>query len=112
MLSLSNFAKFVNAGCRPHQRTGTGSAPRSAAPSPRGPLVTSWDDQLKAVSTGAAAIATVAEAAHFYPWPNLVFIPIRDAPAVEWALAWRTATESPLIRAFAAAVTQPRPREA
>lgn len=67
----------------------------------RGPLITNWDDQVKAVSAGQAVIATVAEAARFYPWPDLVYLPVRDAPPVRWALTWRTAAETPLIRAFA-----------
>jgi DNA-binding transcriptional LysR family regulator len=70
----------------------------------RGPIITNWDDQLKAVSAGQAVIAAVAEAARFYPWPNLVYLPIVDAPPVEWVIAWRTADESPLVRAFADAV--------
>ncbi|WP_433050041.1 LysR family transcriptional regulator [Dactylosporangium sp. CS-033363] len=79
----------------------------SGRPIRRGPLITNWDDQLKAVSAGQAVIATPAEAARFYPWPNLVYLPIRDAPPVQWALVWRTDAETPLIRAFAAAATEP-----
>ncbi len=71
---------------------------------PRGPVVTSWDDQLKAVSAGQAVIACAAEAARFYPWPDLVFLPIPDAPPVEWALVWRTSEESRLLRALAETV--------
>ncbi|MBO2454164.1 LysR family transcriptional regulator [Actinomadura barringtoniae] len=78
----------------------------SGRPIARGPVVTSWDDQLKAVSTGAAVIACPAEAARFYPWPNLVYLPVRDAPPVTWAFAWLTATPNPLVRTFA---TQPAP---
>lgn len=72
----------------------------SGRPIPRGPLVASWDDQLKAVSAGQAVSASAAEAARFYPWPNLVYVPIPDAPPVQWALVWRAADESLLIRAL------------
>lgn len=72
----------------------------SGRPIPRGPLVANWDDMLKGVSAGQAVIATAAEAARFYPWPSLVYLPIRDAPPVQWALVWRTADESLLIRAL------------
>lgn len=71
---------------------------------PRGPLVSNWDDMLKAVSAGQAVFATAAEAERFYPWPNLVYLPIRDAPPVEWAFVWRTVDENPLIRALAEVV--------
>jgi DNA-binding transcriptional LysR family regulator len=75
----------------------------SGRPVPRGPLVAGWDDQLKAVSAGHAVVAAPAEVARFYPWPNLVYRPVRDAPPIQWAFAWRTAAETPLIRAFAQA---------
>jgi len=68
---------------------------------PRGPVVTTWEDQLKAVSAGQAVLACAAEAARFYNWPNLVFVPVRDAPPCRWAFAWSTAGTDPLIRAFA-----------
>lgn len=77
----------------------------SGRPVPRGPLVTNWDDQLKAASSGQAVTAAAAEAARFYPWPNLVYLPIRDAPSVRWALVWRTAAETRLVQAFAQAAT-------
>ncbi|MFE3445900.1 LysR family transcriptional regulator [Nocardia sp. NPDC059180] len=67
---------------------------------PRGPVVSNWDEQLKAVSYGQCVMATVAEVADFYTWPNLTFVPVRDAPPCRWALVWRTKTETPLIRAF------------
>jgi DNA-binding transcriptional LysR family regulator len=76
----------------------------SGRPIPRGPVVTNWDDQLKAVSAGQAVIACPAEVARFYPWPNLLFLPIRDAPPIEWALIWRASEESQLVRALAQTV--------
>jgi DNA-binding transcriptional LysR family regulator len=68
---------------------------------PRGPAVSSWDDQVKAVVSGRAVLAVPAEAARFYPWPNLVYLPVRDASPVQWAFTWRTANTTPQIRAFA-----------
>ncbi|MFG2002870.1 LysR family transcriptional regulator [Spirillospora sp. NPDC048911] len=67
----------------------------------RGPKVSNWDDQIKAVSSGQAVLACPAEAARFYPWPNLVYIPVRDAPPIRWAFAWHTPNTNPLIRALA-----------
>lgn len=80
-------------------------------PIARGPLVSTWDDQLKAVGSGQAVIAAVAESARFYPWPNLVYLPIHDAPPVSWALVWRTAAETPAVRAFVQTVVAPYPAE-
>ncbi|MFI9815072.1 LysR family transcriptional regulator [Saccharothrix variisporea] len=77
-------------------------------PIPRGPSVSSWDDQVKAVVSGQAVLAVPAEAARFYAWPNLTYVPVRDAPPVQWAFAWRTAAETPQIRAFAQAAQDHR----
>jgi DNA-binding transcriptional LysR family regulator len=71
---------------------------------PRGPVVTNWEDQLKAVSAGQAVLTCAAEAARFYPWPNIAYVPVRDAPPSRWAFAWRTANSDPLVRAFVDAV--------
>lgn len=76
----------------------------SGRPISRGPAVSSWDDQVKAVVSGQAALAVPAEAARFYPWPNLVYLPVLDAPPVQWAFAWQASKESSLIRAFAQTV--------
>jgi hypothetical protein len=70
---------------------------------PRGPVVATWDDELKAVTGGHAVIAAAAEATGFYSRPGLVWVPVRDAPRCQWAFVWRTADQNPLIRAFTAA---------
>ncbi|MBD2899293.1 hypothetical protein amrb99_82760 [Actinomadura sp. RB99] len=69
----------------------------------RGPAVSDWEDQLKAVSAGHAVAAATAEAAGFYPRPDLVYILVRDAPPIRWAFAWHTTNPNPLIRALASA---------
>jgi len=71
---------------------------------PRGPVITNWDDQLKAATAGHAVISCPAEAARFYPWPNLAYVPVRDAPPCRWVFAWRTGNTNPLVRAFVDAV--------
>lgn len=49
--------------------------------------------------------AVVAEASRFYRWPDVVYIPIRDAPPIQSALVWRTANETPAVRSLAEAAT-------
>lgn len=71
----------------------------------RGPTVSTWDDELKVAAAGQAVIACPAEAARYYPWPNLVYIPVRDAPPCRWAFAWHTSNANPLIRTFIEAAT-------
>ncbi|MET7464761.1 LysR family transcriptional regulator [Nonomuraea sp. NPDC005501] len=67
------------------------------------PKVSTWQEVLSVVSSGEAVAGVAAEAAHYYPWPSLAFVPIRDAAPCRWALVWRTAGESPLVRALAQA---------
>ncbi|GGO13812.1 LysR substrate-binding domain-containing protein [Micromonospora parathelypteridis] len=71
---------------------------------PRGPTVTSWHEILSTVAAGKVVSGSAGEAISFYPWPGIVYVPIRDAPSCRWALVWRTANETPAVRALAAAV--------
>ncbi|MBB5782010.1 LysR substrate-binding domain-containing protein [Nonomuraea jabiensis] len=67
----------------------------------RGPKVSTWQECLTVVSSGQVVAGVTDETADFYSWPGLAFLPIRDARLCEWALVWRTADETPLIRALA-----------
>jgi len=62
--------------------------------------VSTWQEVLSTVSAGRATAVVMGEATDFYPWPSLAFVPVRDAPPVQWGLVWRTSGETPLIRAF------------
>ncbi|OIV39454.1 LysR family transcriptional regulator [Mangrovactinospora gilvigrisea] len=66
----------------------------------RGPLVATWDDRLKAVSTGQAVATCPAEAARFSPWPDVAYVPVSGLAPLRWAFAWRAADDNPLVRAF------------
>ncbi|MFI0943686.1 LysR substrate-binding domain-containing protein [Streptomyces sp. NPDC021020] len=78
-------------------------------PVPRGPEVTGWEDLLKTVSSGRAVAATSAEAGRFYPWPSLVYLPVRDAAPCRWVFAWLTDNPNPLIPALVAAAAEGTP---
>jgi hypothetical protein len=75
----------------------------SGRPVPRGPEVATWHEEMSVVHSGEAVTAVVADAARYYPWPGLAYLPIRDAPPCRWVLVWRTAGETPLVRALAQA---------
>ncbi|MFF4040948.1 LysR family transcriptional regulator [Streptomyces sp. NPDC001816] len=81
----------------------------SGRPIPRGPQVSTWQEALTAVATGQAVASVSGDIADFYPWPNLAFIPILDAPPSRWAPVWRRAAESPLIRSFTEALSDAPP---
>ena len=72
----------------------------SGRPIARGPAASSWHEQITLVADGRIVCGVVADAVRFYPWPGIVYVPIRDTPPAQWALVWRTASETPLIRAL------------
>lgn len=78
----------------------------SGRPIRRGPLVSTFQEVLTTVAAGHAVALTQAEAADYYQWPDIRYVPIRDAEPSRWALVWRTAAVSPLIRAFADAAAE------
>lgn len=82
----------------------------SGRPVPRGPQVSTWQEALTAVASGQAVACVTPEIADFYAWPDLVFLPVVDAPPSRWALVWRTSKETPIIRAFAQAASDVAPR--
>ncbi|MFE7793589.1 LysR family transcriptional regulator [Streptomyces sp. NPDC057460] len=76
----------------------------SGRPVSRGALVSTFQEVLTAVASGTSVALTQAEAADFYQWPGIAYVPIADAPLSHWAIVWRTAAETDLIRDFVAAV--------
>ncbi|WP_027344854.1 LysR family transcriptional regulator [Hamadaea tsunoensis] len=75
----------------------------SGRPIPRGPVATSWHEEMTLVAANKAVAVVASDAILFYKWPNIVYIPITDAAPVRWAFAWRASSETPLIRALAEA---------
>ncbi|GHJ47350.1 LysR family transcriptional regulator [Catellatospora sp. TT07R-123] len=72
----------------------------SGRPIARGPAVSNWHEQIALVAGGDIVCGVVDDAARFYAWPGIVYVPIRDARPAQWALVWLTAHETPLIRAL------------
>ncbi|MFJ4652582.1 LysR family transcriptional regulator [Nocardia sp. NPDC088792] len=59
-----------------------------------------FDEILTLVGTGHGVFPVGAQARRYHVRPDIVYVPIRDAPPLKWGLVWRTAAESPRIRAF------------
>ncbi|MFF3496535.1 LysR substrate-binding domain-containing protein [Streptomyces sp. NPDC002795] len=72
----------------------------SGRPIRRGTKISTWQETLIAVAVGEVIQSIQAEAADYYPWPGIVYLPIDDAPTGRWALVWRTDAETPLLRAY------------
>ena len=72
----------------------------------RGPRVSTFHEALVRVAAGHG-VALSGEHGRLYDTQlGVAFVPIHDAPPLDWALAWRTIAESPLVRAFAQAVSE------
>ncbi|RMI29632.1 LysR family transcriptional regulator [Nocardia stercoris] len=72
----------------------------SGVPITRGPKAASFFEVLPLVTSGAAVCPMNAHVAWTYAARDIVYLPIVDAPLTEWALVWRTAAETPAVRAF------------
>ncbi|MEU9860741.1 LysR family transcriptional regulator [Streptomyces sp. NPDC047971] len=73
----------------------------SGAAIPRGPVAATWQEVLSHVSAGRGVSPGSARGARYHPRPGISYVPLRDAPPVEYGLVWPTASENALIRAFA-----------
>ncbi|MEW9552375.1 LysR substrate-binding domain-containing protein, partial [Nonomuraea sp. NPDC050783] len=70
-------------------------------PVPRGPAVRQMDDILMLVGTGEAVQPMGAHAARYHARPDVLFLPLHDAPRLRWGLVWRSDAESEQVRALA-----------
>ncbi|MFV6029379.1 LysR substrate-binding domain-containing protein [Streptomyces sp. NPDC056264] len=84
----------------------------SGAAVPRGPVAATWQEVLSHVTAGRGVTPGAARGARYHPRPGIAYVPLRDAPPLEYGLVWPTAAESALIREFVAAVGTVRVREA
>ncbi|AUG80667.1 LysR family transcriptional regulator [Kitasatospora sp. MMS16-BH015] len=84
----------------------------SGRPIPQGPPVASMQELLALVAAGKGAFPVGAQMNRFYLRPDVAYVPIEDAPPLTWGLVWRTGTETPLLRDFAATVAELAPAHA
>ncbi|MEU1180552.1 LysR family transcriptional regulator [Streptomyces sp. NPDC005820] len=68
---------------------------------PRGPVARTFHEILSLVASGRCVHPLGAIAARYNKPPGIVFLPLSDAPTMEFALTWRTTADSPALRALA-----------
>ncbi|GAA4617566.1 LysR family transcriptional regulator [Actinoallomurus liliacearum] len=68
---------------------------------PRGPAARTFHEVLSLVAAGQCVHPLGEIAARYNNPPDIVFLPMRDAPDLQWALTWRSTADSPAIRALA-----------
>jgi DNA-binding transcriptional LysR family regulator len=77
----------------------------SGRPIVRGAHVANFQELITIVAAGNAICPVHDHAHRYYARPDIRYLPIADAPIASWALVWRTAAETELIRALAQVVT-------
>ena len=68
---------------------------------PRGPVARTFHEVLSLVAAGHCVHPFGEVAARYTSPPGIVFVPLSDAPPLEWALTWRSTDDSSTIRALA-----------
>ncbi|WP_030464644.1 LysR family transcriptional regulator [Kitasatospora sp. NRRL B-11411] len=73
----------------------------------RGPAVSTFYEVLALVATGSVVCPVPDEGRRYHAQPDIVFLPLHDAPPVRWGLVWRPDRATPLVHALAEAATDP-----
>ncbi|MCP9623534.1 LysR family transcriptional regulator [Nocardia otitidiscaviarum] len=68
---------------------------------PRGPIARTFHEIISLVASGRCVHPLGEIAARYNSPPGVVFLPMPDAPELQWALTWRTISDSAAIRALA-----------
>jgi DNA-binding transcriptional LysR family regulator len=69
-------------------------------PVERGPEFATIQEMLALVGAGRGTYPVPTQAGAYYVRPDVVYVPITDAPPFEWRLVWPTAAETASVRAF------------
>ncbi|MBM7494055.1 DNA-binding transcriptional LysR family regulator [Micromonospora luteifusca] len=72
----------------------------SGRPVLQGPAANTFPEILALVAAGKGVFPVGAHAARFYPRPDIAYIPMPDAPLVQWAPVWLKTNETGIVRAF------------
>ena len=80
-------------------------------PVERGPSFATVQEMLALIGAGFGAYPVPTQASSYHARPDVVYVPIDDAPPHQWRFVWLSAAETATIRAFArAAATVARAR--
>ncbi|WP_039946284.1 LysR family transcriptional regulator [Streptomyces sp. NRRL S-118] len=72
----------------------------AGAPITQGPAATYWPEVLALVGAGKGVSPSCARAERYYARPDVVWVPFRDAPPVEYGLLWPAGGDTARVRAF------------
>ncbi|MGK4579311.1 LysR family transcriptional regulator [Kitasatospora sp. HPMI-4] len=90
----------------PHYWTSAVSPDRTpdGRPIPHGPSAETLLEALAFASVGQGLALVAEHVARRVPRPDLVYVPVADAPTLEWGLVWLRSGETARVRAFVGAV--------
>jgi DNA-binding transcriptional LysR family regulator len=77
--------------------------PADAPPAGADPTAGTFQEALTLVGAGQGTLPAGAHARRYYARPDIIYLPISDAPALEWVLVWPTDRHTARVRAFAEA---------
>src|SRR3546814_10178841 len=69
-------------------------------PIARGPRAATFHEVLTRVAARECLTPLNEHVLRYYTHPGVVFVPVHDAPATEWALVWREGALAPRARGF------------
>ncbi|MGD6756210.1 LysR family transcriptional regulator [Streptomyces sp. BH105] len=75
-------------------------------PVSQGPAVSTFYEVLALVAAGDVVCTVPDEGRRYHAHPDVVFLPVHDAPPVQWGLIWRADRATPLVRALADAAKE------
>jgi DNA-binding transcriptional LysR family regulator len=76
-----------------------------------GPTAATLQELLSLVGIGRGACLVGAHTRRYYVRPDVVYLPIRDAPPVRWGLVWLAGAGTARVRAFEQAAREVRERD-
>ncbi|MFG3222456.1 LysR family transcriptional regulator [Streptomyces sp. NPDC048185] len=71
-----------------------------APPNTADPTAGTLQEALTLVGAGQGALPAGAHARRYYARPDIAYVPVSDAPALEWVLVWPTDRHTARVRAF------------
>ncbi|MEV4567688.1 LysR family transcriptional regulator [Nonomuraea sp. NPDC049419] len=72
-------------------------------PVPQGPRADSFAETLTLVAAGRGVFPVGEHVVRFYPRPDIAYVPLHDAPPIQWGAMWLKSNATQRVRAFAQA---------
>ncbi|MFE9255634.1 LysR substrate-binding domain-containing protein [Streptomyces sp. NPDC006879] len=72
----------------------------------QGPPAASLQEALALISADKGCYPVGQQVTRFYQRPDISYIPIQDAPPLEWGLVWRKGGETPILHSLTQAVAR------